>query len=148
MTTGKELDGAQERADFLQALSTHRSFLRQTVEGLTDEQARERTTVSELCLGGLIKHVTSAERRWTDFIVRGSVALGGFDEASIEAHAAGFRMEEEETLAILLERYEEVARATEELIASVPSLDASHGLPAAPWSAPGAWWTARRLCCT
>ena len=36
----------RERADFLETLSTHRSFLRHTVRDLTDEQARQRTTVS------------------------------------------------------------------------------------------------------
>jgi hypothetical protein len=51
----------QERSDFQEALTTHRSFLRQTVSGLTDEQAAKRTTVSELCLAGLIKHVTETE---------------------------------------------------------------------------------------
>ncbi len=46
-----------ERADLLETLAKHRSFLRFTVQGLTDEQAAQRTTVSELCLGGLLKHV-------------------------------------------------------------------------------------------
>ena len=93
----------RERADFLETLSTHRSFLRRTVRDLTDAEARERTTVSELCLGGVIKHVTRAEKRWADFIVRGPVAIGSGDEAAMAAHAAGFRMLEEETLASLLE---------------------------------------------
>ena len=31
---------------------------------------------SELCLGGLIKHVTAVERSWADFIVRGPVGDG------------------------------------------------------------------------
>ncbi len=83
---------AQEKADFLEALRTHRSFLLQTVRGLTDEQARQRTTVSELCLGGLIKHVTVVERNWDNFMVNGPRSLGKGDEASMEAHAAGFRM--------------------------------------------------------
>ena len=51
-----------ERADLLAALATHRHFLRFTVRGLTDEQARQRTTASELTLGGLIKHVAATER--------------------------------------------------------------------------------------
>src|SRR5678816_4878444 len=47
----------RERADLLETLAKHRGFLRQTVQGLTDEQAAQRTTISELCLGGLVKHV-------------------------------------------------------------------------------------------
>jgi hypothetical protein len=54
-----------ERADLLETLRNHRHFLRYTVRGLTDEQAARRTTASELCLGGLIKHVAATERGWT-----------------------------------------------------------------------------------
>jgi hypothetical protein len=67
------------------------------------------------------------------------------DEAAYAAHAAGFRMEEDETLAGLLAAYEEVARRTDELVMSVPSLDDSHPLPSAPWFEPGARWSARRV---
>ncbi|MGH9917566.1 MAG: DinB family protein [Nitrososphaerales archaeon] len=136
--------GQQERADLLQSLAAQRAFLRQTVKGLTDAQARERTTVSELCLGGLIKHVSEVESRWADFIVRGPSAIAGFDEAAMAEHQAGFRMLEGETLDGLLERYEDVAQRTEELVKSVPSLDSSHPLPEAPWFEPGAKLTVRR----
>ena len=60
-----------ERADILETLAKHRGFLRQTVQGLTDEQAKLLPTTSELCLGGLIKHVTLVEESWADFIVSG-----------------------------------------------------------------------------
>jgi Protein of unknown function (DUF664) len=51
-----------ERADLLETLAKHRNFLRFTARELTDEQAASRTTVSELCIGGLIKHVAAVER--------------------------------------------------------------------------------------
>ena len=54
-----ELDA--ERSDLLAVLAQHRQFLRYTTRDLTDEQARARTTVSELTLGGLIKHVTAVD---------------------------------------------------------------------------------------
>src|SRR5580693_8507024 len=60
-----------ERADVLATLAKARHFLRFTTRDLTDEQARQRTTVSELTLGGLIKHVTAVERNWARFIVHG-----------------------------------------------------------------------------
>jgi hypothetical protein len=144
MTTPTAAD-AQERADLTEALSLHRYFLRQTVRGLTDEQARLRTTASELCLGGLIKHVTFVEQRWSNFIVGGSWRSGPPDEAAMQEHADGFAMLEEETLAGLLEAYEWVGRRTDELVASLPSLDSSHPLPPAPWFKPGARWSARRV---
>jgi hypothetical protein len=50
-----------------------------------------------------------------------------------------------ETLAGLLETYESVARKTDELVATLPDLDASHPLPQAPWFEPGASWSVRRV---
>jgi hypothetical protein len=133
-----------ERNDLIEALARHRSFLRQTVAGIGDEDAGRRTTISELCLGGLIKHVASVERGWTDFIERGPASMSLPDEDSLATYEQGFRMLPGETLEVLLERYDEVARHTEELVATLPSLDASHPLPEAPWFEPGARWSARR----
>jgi uncharacterized damage-inducible protein DinB len=135
-----------ERADFLQTLATHRRFLQFTVRELSDEQAAARTTESELCLGGLIKHVATVESGWTDFIVGGPAAMAsGAGEVDVSDWTAGFRMEPGETLAGLLERYEQVAARTDELVAGLPDLDASHLLPEAPWFEPGARWSARRV---
>ncbi len=142
-TPTTELD--QERADLIETLRTHRGFLRHTVRGLDDEQAARRTTVSELCLGGLIKHVSQVEANWVRFILEGPTAMAGFDDAAMAAHAAGFRMLEGETLAGLLEDYEAVAARTDELVATLPSLDVSHPLPQAPWFPPGARRSARRV---
>ena len=141
MTTPVAID--QERHDLLETLGKHRAFLRYTVRGLTDEQANQPTTASALCLGGLIKHVSQTEDNWATFIVEGTGAMA-FDEASMQGHADSFRMLEGETLAGVLERYEEVARRTDELVASLPSLDVAHPLPEAPWFEPGASWSARR----
>ena len=139
-----------ERADLLETLANHRYFLRYTVRDLTDEQAAQRPTASELCLGGLIKHVALTERQWISFILDGASAMrsqgeDGQGEATPTDWAGGFRMLEGETLAGLLEQYEQVARRTDELVATLPDLDASHPLPEAPWFEPGARWSARRV---
>ena len=133
-----------ERADLLETLAEHREFLDRTVRGLTDEQAGMRPTASELCLGGIVKHVTLMEESWTDFIVNGPGAIGPADEAAYEAHAAGFDMAGA-SLADLVARYEVVARRTDELVSSLSTLDDSHPLPEAPWFEAGARWTARRV---
>jgi hypothetical protein len=139
-----------ERADILEAVITHRQFLRHTVQGLTDDQARQRTTVSELTLGGLIKHVAQMEKGWADFIVDGPAALGGDIDWSeptpkqVEEFRAGFQLLPHETLEGALARYEEIARRTDELVATV-DLDSSHPLPAAPWFPAGARRSARRV---
>jgi len=134
-----------ERADLLESLAKHRFFLRLTCRDLTDEQAAQRTTASRLCLGGLIKHVTKAEKGWYDFIVGGPAAPVGEREGSYEEHGQSFEMLPGETVVALLQHYEEVARQTDELVATLPDLDASHPLPAAPWFEPGARWSARRV---
>ncbi len=134
-----------ERADLLETLTQHRYFLRHTVRDLTEEQAAQRTTVSELCLGGLIKHVAAAERSWVNFILDGPSAPGPWDEASISDRSEEFSVLEGETLAALLDDYEEVARRTDELVATLPDLDISHPLPEAPWFAPEKCWSARRV---
>jgi hypothetical protein len=138
-----------ERADILETLTTHRHFLRHTVQGLTDDQARQRTTASELTLGGLIKHVAETEKGWADFIVNGPAGMGGGADWSeptpelIENYKAGFQLLPGETLEGVLARYEEVARRTDELVATV-DLDLSHPLPEAPWFPKGARRSARR----
>jgi hypothetical protein len=145
MTTDTPTRTSRERTDLQEALTVHRAFLRQTVLGLTDDQARLTPTASALCLGGIIKHVTLMEEGWVRFIQAGPEAMGPTDDATYEAHAAGFLMLEGETLTGLLGRYEEVARRTDEVLLGLPSLDASHPLPEAPWFEPGARRTARRV---
>jgi hypothetical protein len=137
-------DDDQERVALIESLGQQRAFLCQTVQGLTDAQAALQPTASELCLGGLIKHVAQVEQGWADFIERGPAAIGSADEAAMAAHAAGFRMLPGDTLDDLLDRYGAVACRTDDLLRALPSLDLSHPLPEAPWFEPGARWSARR----
>jgi uncharacterized damage-inducible protein DinB len=130
-----------ERADLLETLAAHRHFLRFTVQRLTDEQATSRPTASELTLAGLIKHVAGTEAAWTRFIEGGADAM--HDDP--EAWAREWRLEPGETLSSVLEGYAAVARHTDELVATLPDLDASHPLPVAPWFPPGAVRSARRV---
>ncbi|MEV7774386.1 DinB family protein [Kitasatospora sp. NPDC086791] len=139
-----------EREELVETLDKHRDLLRRTVRDLTDAQAAERTTVSALCLGGLIKHVAAVEARWARFMTGGAEAMRAGDgdpggAGAAEAWAAQFRMAEGETLAGLLAEYERVARGTDELVRTLPDLDLAHPLPPAPWFEPGATWSARRV---
>ena len=143
-TTSEPVHLTRERADLLETLQAHRAFLRFTVRGLTDAQARQRTTASALTLGGLVKHVTATEAQWADFIVRGAAAMAGAS-ADEQAYAAGFTMADEEGLAGLLAEYDAVAARTDELVRTLPDLDASHELPPAPWFEPGKRHSARRV---
>lgn len=161
-TTGPEAASelTQERRDWLEALHTQRDFLESTTRGITDEQANTRSTVSELTLGGLIKHVTQVEAQWARFAVEGADAFAGQPwvgldwegfaalsaQASSEAtadYASGFSMLPGETLAGLLAEYAAVAARTDELVTTL-DLDRVHPLPVAPWHEPGSAWSIRR----
>jgi hypothetical protein len=94
-----------ERADLLAMLAKARGFLRFTARDLDEDQARRRTTVSELTIGGLIKHVASIERTWQTFIVAGPKAgpdYSNLTEAYYAEWANGFRLLDGETLAAAL----------------------------------------------
>ncbi|RZB18127.1 DinB family protein [Streptomyces sp. F001] len=147
-TTHNTVTVTDERADLLETLAKHRHFLRFTTRDLTDEQAGQRTTASELCLGGLIKHVTSVERGWVNFIQHGPSVMGDFTamtEADWAKRADEFRMLPGETLEGVLAEYTEVADRTDDLVAALPDLNAAHPLPKAPWFEPEAHWSARRV---
>ncbi len=135
-----------ERADLAETLAKHRNFLRFAARDLTDEQAAARATASELSVGGIIKHVTGVERQWASFIAEGPSVVGDWqDEDIMRAYQDGFRMLPGETLAALLADYEAAAAQTDELLVSLPDLDARQPLPQAPWYEPGASWSARRV---
>jgi Protein of unknown function (DUF664) len=136
-----------ERADLLTMLGKARHWLRFAARDLTDEQARQRTTVSELTLGGLVKHVAAVERNWARFIAHGPSGAPDFSnlsEADYQAWADGFRLLPGETLAGALADYAQAAKETDNLVATLPDLDADHPLPPAPWNPPGERWSARR----
>ncbi len=152
MTTTENVTG--ERADLLDALAKHRYFLRHTAEGLTDEQANTRSTVSALTIGGLIKHVAEVEKGWAEFAVTGrhgnqdewdSAGEDAYTPEMIAAWENNFRLAEGETLAGVLAEYERVAAATDELIRSGIDLDTRFELPEAPWQPAGVFWSVRRI---
>jgi uncharacterized damage-inducible protein DinB len=137
-----------ERADLLAVLDKHRYFLRFTTRDLTDDQARIRTTASELCLGGLIKHVTLVERNWASFIADGPSAMGDsttMTESDYAQWAEQFRLLPGETLDGVLAVYAEAAMRTNELVRTLPDLSVTQPLPSAPWFPAGERWSARRV---
>ncbi len=147
-STASPSTASGERADLQAMVAQQRHFLSFTVRGLTDEQARQRTTESELSLGGLIKHVTAVEQGWANFIRHGTTAMRDFTdmtEDDFAQRADQFRLLPDETLAGVLAGYAEVGRRTDELAANLPDLNAGHPLPKAPWFPPGERWSARRV---
>ena len=133
-----------ERTDLLEALAKQRYFLRYTLRDLSDEQAALAPTASELCLGGLIKHVAETEEMWMNFAVGGAVAMSN-DDWKQDSWNTRFQRGQTDTLESLVSEYDRVAARTDELLASLPDLDAAHPLPEAPWFEAGASWSVRRV---
>ncbi|MCC3328215.1 mycothiol transferase [Nocardia abscessus] len=129
----------QEREDLIAMLADQRALFRITLRGVDDEQARRRTTESELTLGGLLHHLVSCERHWTSVIVQRDENA----ELDVSKFGGEYVMAAEETVAGLLATWDEVAAATAELIRSVDSLDSSIPTPTAPWTPERIWQSVR-----
>ena len=99
----------RERQDLLETLAKHRGFLRQTIEGMSAEQIRERSTVSALTLGAIVQHVTEMEVQWGEFIDRGADAMAGMTP---EKYAAMWTLDADVTADSLLAAYDAAAPAT------------------------------------
>ncbi|HEV7861291.1 MAG TPA: DinB family protein [Acidimicrobiia bacterium] len=118
---------ADEREGLTAYLEQQRHVLVVAAFGLTDEQARATPTASPLSVGGLIKHCASVERAWM-----GNV-LGRQRDDAAAGYEAGFRVEEDESLADVLRRYREACRETDAMIADIADLGQPVPIPDAPW---------------
>jgi uncharacterized damage-inducible protein DinB len=118
---------ADEREGLTQFLSHARTALKVAAYGLTDAQAAMSPTPSTLSVGGLIKHVALGERNWAATI-RGEQQM-----RDVAAYFDSFRFRPEDSLAAVVADYDDAARATDELIASVADLGQPVPVPEAPW---------------
>ena len=130
-----------ERAALLSYLGQQRDGILYATYGLTDAQAMTRPSVSELSLGGLVKHAALVEQAWVGYLQDGdmSVFLPEYDWAD------GFRLVEGETLADVVSFSAEVARTTEKVVTDLPDLGAplARTGPGVPWIPAGLVWSPR-----
>ncbi|MEU0659010.1 DinB family protein [Streptomyces lavendulocolor] len=118
-----------ERGALLNFIEAQRGAVRRSVLGLTEEQAASRPSASELSLSGLLKHVAETELGW----LRLAQQQPNERQRTEETWADGFRLERDETIQGVLAFWDGVAKETEELLRTVPSLDDTFPLPEAPW---------------
>jgi uncharacterized damage-inducible protein DinB len=117
-----------ERDGLLAYLAHQRYVLRLAAHGLTDARARETPTAGTLSIGGLIKHVATTERGWIDMVLQRD--SGGSDGD----YEANFRLGHDETLASVLDLYNEVAKETEAVVADIGDLAQPVPVPkGVPW---------------
>ncbi|AGJ56554.1 DinB family protein [Streptomyces sp. FT05W] len=131
-----------ERDDLLALVTDQRTNFLYTVAGLDDAGARARTTVSELTLGGLLKHLGDMQRGWLDVVEGTAPAEVGWADLDPD----GNRMTDAETLPGLLEAFHAAAAAFDRTVREEADLDREVTLPAYPWSPPEpVVWTVRRV---
>jgi hypothetical protein len=118
-----------ERGALLNFIEAQRGAVRRSVLGLTEEQAASRPSASELSLSGLLKHVAETELAW----LRLAQQQPNERQRNEETWADGFRLVRDETIQGVLAFWDGVAKETEELLRTVPSLDDTFPLPDAPW---------------
>jgi uncharacterized damage-inducible protein DinB len=127
---------ADERSALREYLAYHQSAFFAVAYGLTDEQARSSPTVSELSIGGLIKHVTAMQHTW---MLRVAAAPDApprdprpFDEIAKE-FGEQHVMRPDETLDGLLEKFR-AENANTLSLAETADLDAKVPVPQdIPW---------------
>ncbi|MFJ2749799.1 DinB family protein [Streptomyces sp. NPDC087297] len=118
-----------ERGTLLAFVEAQRTAIRESLLGLSEEQAASRPSVSELTLSGLLKHVAECELSWLRMAQQRPNELGRTEETWAEA----FRLVDGESVPSVLAFWDGVAAQTAAFVAEVPSLDATFPLPSAPW---------------
>jgi uncharacterized damage-inducible protein DinB len=114
-----------ELNDLLYELNDQRKTFRVTMRGLTAADAVKRTTISELTLGGLLKHLTWCERGWTHILTE----QPGTPDGMLDGGQYVWTGDDFDGL---LASYDEAVRATDEAVRTA-SLDKLVPLPSAPW---------------
>ncbi|AZG47267.1 DinB family protein [Gordonia insulae] len=130
-----------EKEDLLTLLADQRAMFRVTLKGITEEQARQRTTVSELTLGGLVKHLAQGEKATLEELVERDENA----EFDISGVADAYNLRDDETLADWITEYDQTAAALDEYVANVDSLDELIPQMTAPWQPEREWWTIRKM---
>ncbi|MBD0321949.1 MAG: DUF664 domain-containing protein [Aldersonia sp.] len=134
------VDVKGEKADLLTLLADQRALLKVTVRGLTDEQARQRTTVSELTLGALLKHVARGERE----VVK--VMTERDENAVFDVSRFGdeYTFGTDDTLEFWLAEYDRAAAKFDEFVAGA-DMDEMIPQPTAPWAPERVWLSVRSI---
>ena len=102
--------------------------------GLTDQQAGERSTVSDLRVGTLIKHITLVSQNWLAAATAapGRPAVGSSEEESMTAWTEAFGWQQSDTLASVLAAYDDVCGRVLEAVRHL-DLETPVPVPDAPW---------------
>jgi hypothetical protein len=115
---------AEQRGRIEELIDEYRSALHDSLDGLTEEEARRRLVPSETTLLGLVKHATFVEGIWFDQAVTGRSpkAIG------IPATVAGsFRLRQDDTIAGVQAAYRDRWEASRTILADLGGGDVVEG---------------------
>src|ERR1043165_7679188 len=102
----------------------HRTALRDSLDGLTEEQARRSLVASRTTLLGLVKHATFVEKVWFDEAVTcRSRAEIGIPATSDES----FILDDDDTIATIQHAHREACQASRHATSSLGQDDILHG---------------------
>ncbi|MFD4246673.1 DinB family protein [Streptomyces sp. NPDC058525] len=118
-----------ERGTLLAFVEAQRAALRESVLGLTDEQAASRPSASELSLSGLLKHAAEVELNW----LRLAQQRPNERQRTAETWGEAFQLVDDESIPSVLAFWAGVSEELEDFVRTLPSLDEVFPLPPAPW---------------
>ena len=139
--TTLSVDVSGEKEDLLTLLADQRAMFLMTMRDLTDEQARQRTTVSELTLGGLLKHVVKV----TAGIARELTERDENAEVDLTELGDAYELRADETLDQWRQAYDEATATLERVVAEMDDLSELIPQATAPWAPERQWWAARKM---
>lgn len=128
---------SSEREGLLAFLEQQRQAVCNATYGLGEDQARLTPTPSRLSLGGLVKHLTHAERGWIERIDQALPGPANDGPEAFQEYMASFALAENETLAGALEQYRGTATHTDAVVSRVDDLGRAVPLPDGAWFPPG-----------
>nr|WSW44486.1 DinB family protein [Streptomyces sp. NBC_01001] len=124
----EEIPG-DERSTLLLFVESQRTAIRESLAGLTEEQAASRPSASELSLSGLVKHVAEVELAW----LRMAQQQPNEIQRDRETWSEAFLLVGAETVPSVQAFWEGVTAELTAFVRDLPSLDETFPLPPAPW---------------
>ncbi|MFE6841721.1 DinB family protein [Streptomyces sp. NPDC057686] len=124
----EEITG-DERGTLLLFVESQRTAIRESLAGLTEEQAASRPSASELSLSGLLKHVAEVELGW----LRMAQQRPNEIQRDRETWSEAFVLVGTETVASVQAFWDGVTAELTDFVRELPSLDETFPLPPAPW---------------
>ncbi|MER7717589.1 DinB family protein [Streptomyces flaveolus] len=123
-TTEPTVFRAALREQFETFLDEHRSALHDSLNGLTEEQARRSLVTSKTTLLGLVKHATFVEKVWFDEAItcrpRSEIGIPGTPDESFDLH-------DDDTVASVQRAHQETCAASRRATADLTLDDLVRG---------------------